>query len=84
MYRPMNSNQENSQPPEIDPLIRLYARVGGYFKWTWKEFCETPWPVIKQLAQLLDASEHDLDRFIGLDEAALFKNLRRLFPPKSD
>lgn len=81
------SNEVETEEPEEDkilPLVRLYFKVGGYFKLSWKQFQETPWPVIKQCAMLLDEKEGDMNQFIGYEEASIFKNLRRMFPPKSD
>lgn len=67
---------------EIWPITRLYYKVGGYFKLTFREFLDTPWPVIKQVASLLDEKEGDMEQFIGYEEAALFKTLKRMFPKK--
>ena len=73
-----------AEEPEdkILPLVRLYYKIGGYFKISWAEFTQTPWWVIKQIALLMDEKESDMNQFIGMEEAAIFKNLQRMFPKK--
>lgn len=75
---------EPTDDDKIWPIVRMYFKIGGYFKISWREFRETPWPVLKQLATILDEREADMDQFIGYEEASIFKNLRRMFPPNKD
>lgn len=75
--------EEEQETDKIMPLVRLYFKIGGYFKINWQEFNDMPWPVIRQLAKLLDEKETDMGQFISYEEVAMFKNLRRMFPPTS-
>lgn len=56
----------------------------GYFKWSWKEFLDTPPWVRSALMEMLRERADDMDKFVGFDEAAGYKQLRRMFPPDKD
>lgn len=76
--------QEEEKKDEIDHRVRLFHKVGGYYKWSWKEFKETPYWVVKQLAKLLDENRNDLSKFIGYEEYSEYRNLLRLHGRKDD
>jgi hypothetical protein len=74
-------DDKGKKEAEIPPEVRLFFKVGGYFGWTWEQFNRTPWWVIKQLSRLLDEKEADMNQFVSYEESAMFKNLKRMFPP---
>jgi hypothetical protein len=51
---------EEAKPQEDPPYtmsdykIDLYEKVGAWYGWSWKEFIETPLPVIKELESRID------------------------------
>lgn len=78
------SELEPEEKDELMPLVLLWFRVGGYFKLSWQEFIDTPWPVLKRAAKVLEERESDMKQFIGYEEASMFKNLRRMFETKDE
>lgn len=81
-----NSQEDEAQASSLDELrayARLVHKICGYYKWSFQDFRHTPWWLIKLLSEILDERVDDLGVFIGYEEAAMFKNLRRMYPPSS-
>ena len=66
---------------QISDEARLIHKICGFYKWTYKEYQETPYWLIKELSLLLDELEADNNRFVSYEEAAIYKNLKRMYPP---
>lgn len=52
--------------------IALYQKVGAFYGWSWKEFVETPIPVINRLSEEIDFRMENLDTDVFLSWPALF------------
>lgn len=75
-------DKQEHKPKSESPLILQAFYLCGFFKWTFREFLETPPWVRRALFKLLKEKSEDITQFIGFDEAAGHKQLRRMFPPK--
>lgn len=70
--------QESETEKSLKDQCRIFHKLAGFYKWTWQEFRDTPWPVIKNLCEILDEAAQDMDTFLSYDEYSEFKNLKRL------
>lgn len=68
---------------DIRPDVIAFHKLASMYGWTWQEFKQCPYPVLKQLLTLLDLLEKDQQAFLCPEEAAGFKNLLRQYPPSS-
>lgn len=82
MYQ--EEDHENEQKVNQTKYAKLVHKICGFYKWSYKDFRETPWWLIKELSRLLDEKESDMSQFVSYEEAAIFKNLRRMFGKKDD
>lgn len=52
---------ESGSIEETDPWISLYMKVGLYCGWSWQEFKDTPYPVIKGINAQIDNKLDNID-----------------------
>jgi len=70
---------------EFNEKDLITHRLASAYGWTYKQIWhETPYTTIKALCKILDKLEKDQDRFVSPIEAAIFKCLLRMYPPKKD
>ena len=69
--------------PYMDYKIQLYLKVGLYCNWSWQEFCETPYPVIKYISDEMDFRlEHHDTNIFNWQMLAFLLAIRRAFGGK--
>jgi hypothetical protein len=65
-------------------MVRLWVKLGGYFKMDFLTTAQQPWWALKQASKLIDEKESDMNQFLSYEESAMFKNLRRMFGTKEE
>lgn len=67
----------------IDADVIAFHKLASMYGWSWKDYKECPYPILKQLLKLIDTLESDQQAFLCPEEAAGFKNLLRQYPPEN-
>ena len=77
--------EKNKIDPDLMTDLKIFHKLSGLYKWTWKEYKETPIWVITGLCYILDEFDtKDLTKFVAYDEYMEYRNLIRANPPRED
>lgn len=82
--------EEAAPEEEGDPIdnykYALYMKVGLFFGWSWKEFEETPLPVVEELSDRIDHRMRNFnsDLFLNWQAMAFFQAIAKAFGGKSE
>ncbi len=83
--KPTKSESESLEGGEIDeiePLVRLWVKLGNYFSMDYLTMMKQPWWALKQAAAVIDEKEGDMAQFVNFEESAMYKNLKRMLGTK--
>ena len=76
----LSEEEYSALNPYIEYKIQMYMKVGLYCNWSWKDFCETPYPVIKYISDEMDFRlEHSDSSIFSWQMLAFFLAVSRLF-----
>jgi hypothetical protein len=64
---------------DIDSDVIAFHKLASLYGWTWQDYKNCPYPILKQLLKLIPILESDQSAFLCPCEVAQFKNLLRRY-----